>query len=137
MRISEEIEVPEREIRETFVRASGPGGQNVNRVRTAVRLRFDVHNSPSLDDAVKARLTELAGSRMTEQGVLVIRADRFRTQDRNRQDARARLAALLQQAAVRPRRRRKTRPPAASRAHRLEMKRRRARVKKLRASPRW
>lgn len=113
------IEIPEEELSETFVRASGPGGQNVNKVNTAVQLRFDVRRSPSLPDDVAVRLMRLAGSRMTRDGVLVIEAGRFRTQERNRADVRERLAALVAAAEVRPVKRRATRPTRASGERRL------------------
>ncbi len=129
------LSVSEDEIVETFVQASGPGGQNVNKVASAVQLRFDVARSPSLPDEVKTRLRRLAGRRITKDGVLVIQAQRFRSQERNRADAVQRLVALLQQAARPPARRRKTQPPAAARRQRREEKARRSRVKALRTRP--
>ncbi|WP_416908370.1 MAG: alternative ribosome rescue aminoacyl-tRNA hydrolase ArfB [Polymorphobacter sp.] len=123
------IEIPEEELSESFVRASGPGGQNVNKVNTAVQLRFDVRRSPSLPDDVAVRLMRLAGSRMTRDGVLVIEAARFRTQERNRADARERLAALVAAAEVRPVKRRATRPTRASGERRLAGKAVRSGVK--------
>jgi ribosome-associated protein len=117
-----------------FFRSSGPGGQNVNKVSTAVRLRFDVTHSPSLADEVKARLIRLAGSRVTRYGVLMIEAQRFRTQERNRQDALERLASLIAQAWKRPVQRRPTRPTKASRERRLKAKTLRSAAKQRRRS---
>ena len=132
IRITPSIEIDEREISEAFVRASGPGGQNVNKVSTAVQLRFDVARSPALSDDVRERLIRLAGRRITEGGVIVIEARRFRTQERNRQDARDRLIGLIRKAAIKPRYRRKTKPTAASKRRRLDEKRSRARIKRMR-----
>ena len=130
--ITRNIALDESEIQIEFTRASGPGGQNVNKVATAARLRFDVRHSPSLPDDVRQRLLLLAGQRVTADGVLVIEARRFRTQERNRQDALDRLVALIRQAAAKPKRRRKTQPTRASRQRRLEGKRRRSQIKRLR-----
>ena len=134
IRVAPRIEIDERELQESFVRASGPGGQNVNKVETAVQLRFDAAASPGLPDDVKERLRGLAGSRMTSEGVVIIVAQRFRTQDRNREDARERLFELLRKAAVRPLSRRPTRPTLGSQKRRLEGKSRRAGIKKLRTA---
>lgn len=134
--VAPHITIPESELAETFIRASGPGGQKVNKAASAVQLRFNVLNSPSLPDAVKARLVRLAGRRLTSDGVLVIEARRFRDQARNRADARERLAALIARAAKPARPRKKTRVPAAEKRKRLEEKRRRGETKAGRASPR-
>jgi ribosome-associated protein len=132
LQITPSIAIDDSEIEERFVRASGPGGQNVNKVSTAVQLRFDAANSKAIDDGVRARLTTIAGSRMTSDGVLVIDARTFRTQAENREAARERLVELLRQAAVPPKRRRKTRPSAASKVQRLDAKRRRSGTKQRR-----
>jgi ribosome-associated protein len=133
LKVSEKIAIPERELEERFVRASGPGGQNVNKVSTAVELRFDAGSSPSLPADVRARLRHIAGRRLTDEGILVIRAERFRTQERNREDARERLAELICRAAVVPKRRIATRPTRASKERRHEAKAKRSRVKHLRS----
>ncbi|MFZ1947188.1 MAG: alternative ribosome rescue aminoacyl-tRNA hydrolase ArfB [bacterium] len=124
----------EREAAFEFLRSSGPGGQNVNKVSTAVRLRFDITQSASLPEDVKQRLVRLAGGKVTREGVLLIEARRFRTQDKNRQDALERLRALVRRAAIKPKRRKRTRPTANSRERRLEAKRRRAALKRRRSS---
>jgi ribosome-associated protein len=130
--VTAKIAIDEREIEEQFVRASGPGGQNVNKLSTAVQLRFDVRHSPSLPPDVRARLERLAGARLTRDGVLVIIAQRHRTQVRNREDALERLLELIRQAAVAPVKRRPTRPTKASRERRIESKKRRAGIKQQR-----
>jgi ribosome-associated protein len=132
IRVNAQIEIDEREIEESFVRASGPGGQNVNKLSTAVQLRFDVRRSPSLPGEVRTRLERLAGARLTRDGVLVIMAQRHRTQARNRDDALERLVDLIRRAAIAPRPRRPTRPTAGSRERRIETKKRRGSVKGLR-----
>ncbi len=132
IRVTAHIDIDEREVEEQFVRASGPGGQNVNKLSTAVQLRFDVRHSPSLPSDVRARLERLAGSRLTRDGVLVIIAQRHRTQARNRQDALDRLLDLIRRAAVAPIKRRPTKPTRASRERRIEGKKRRAGIKHLR-----
>ena len=134
IRITPDISIDEREIEESFIRSSGPGGQNVNKLSTAVQLRFDVRRSPSLPNDVAIRLTRLAGKRMTKDGVLVLTAQNHRTQERNRAEALERLVALIQQAAVRPLKRVATKPTKASREKRLEGKKVRSNIKGLRRS---
>ena len=132
IRITRNITIDESEIDEEFVRATGPGGQNVNKVATAVVLRFNAEGSPSLPDDVRERLRRVAGKRMTRGGVLVIHARRYRTQERNRRDALDRLVTLIRRATERPKPRRRTKPTGASREKRLQTKRRRSEAKRRR-----
>lgn len=135
MRINDDIAINDWELVETFVRASGPGGQNVNKVASAVQLRFNALSSPSLSDAVKARLRSIAGRRMTAAGEIIIEASRFRTQERNRQDARDRLAAMIERAATPPKPRVRTKVPKAQKRQRLDDKKRRSDLKTQRRRP--
>jgi ribosome-associated protein len=132
IRITSTIAIDENELHFDFVRSSGPGGQNVNKVSTAVQLRFDAARSPSLSDGVRERLARLAGKRMTSDGVLVIVARRHRSQQKNREDAVERLLSLLRRAAVAPKTRRKTKPTKQSKERRLENKRRTSQIKQKR-----
>ncbi|MFQ6022571.1 MAG: alternative ribosome rescue aminoacyl-tRNA hydrolase ArfB [Acidiferrobacterales bacterium] len=132
IRVTRTLVIDEREIRQRFIRASGPGGQKVNKVATAVQLRFDVRRSASLPEDVRERLLRLAGKRITKAGVVVIEAKRFRTQERNRQDAFDRLVGLIRKATKRPKVRRKTKPTRASKQRRLDAKRRRSDAKRRR-----
>lgn len=133
LKVTSRITIADEELEERFVRASGPGGQNVNKVSTAVELRFNARASPALTEDMRKSLIRLAGRRMTDEGVLVIRAERFRTQERNREDARQRLVDLIAQAAVPPKPRVKTKPTLASKNRRLDSKSRRSEVKRNRA----
>ena len=135
LRINQDIVIGDGEIRIDYVLSSGPGGQNVNKVATAAQLRFDVASSPSLPDEVRARLIALAGRRVSSAGVLIIHAGRHRSQGQNRADAVERLVDLVRRAAVRPKKRRKTRPTLSSRRRRLESKRQRGETKRLRRGP--
>ncbi len=134
MEISQNLILPNSELVISFIRASGPGGQNVNKVATAVQLRFDVRNSPSLTEDIKARLVKLAGNKMTLDGVLVIEAKRYRTQQQNHSDAEQRLETLVLKALVIPKRRRPTHATAASQARRIRAKLRKGKTKRLRQS---
>ncbi len=131
--ITSDIQIPDNELKEEFIRSSGPGGQNVNKVSTAVQLRFDVKNTSSLPEGIRRRLITLAGSRMTKDGVLVIRAERHRTREQNRKDAVERLAALIVEASKVPKYRVKTAPTLSSKQRRIETKQKRGQIKKSRA----
>jgi len=134
LRVNDEIAIPEAEIEEHFVRASGPGGQNVNKVSTAVELRFNIAGTTSLPPPVRARLRRLAGRRVTKEGILVIRAETHRTQELNRAEARDRLVGLVRQALIQPKRRIPTRPTKASKERRIQGKLRRGEVKRMRSA---
>jgi ribosome-associated protein len=133
--VSSDLSIPEREIELEFVRASGPGGQKINKTATAVQLRFDVANSASLPEDVRQRLLKLAGKRVTEDGVLILQARRYRTQEKNRQDAIGRLIDLIRRASAAPKVRRRVKPSLGSRVRRLEQKRRRSEKKRWRRPP--
>ena len=135
LRITDHLSIPDDELVERFVRSAGPGGQNVNKVATAVELRFDVAGSPSLPEPIRQRLLARRDRRLTDDGVLVLNAQRFRSQDRNREDARARLVAFIESGLSAPKPRLATRPTRASKVRRLEGKRVRANVKRQRRSP--
>ena len=135
IRVTDKIQIDESEIEESFVRSSGPGGQNVNKVSSAVQLRFDARNSPSLPDDMRRRLERLAGKRLTNDGVIVLIAQTHRSQERNRAEALQRLVELIQAATVRPKPRTATRPTLASKKRRLESKSRRAKIKSGRRVP--
>jgi ribosome-associated protein len=136
IQVTETISIDEAELTFEFIRSSGPGGQNVNKVATAVQLRFDVARSPSLPDEVRRRLARISGKKLTDEGVLVITARRYRSQAANREDAIARLVALIERAAQKPKPRKKTRPTAASKERRLQDKRHRGKIKRLRKDTR-
>jgi ribosome-associated protein len=136
IRITAHIALDESELEETFVLASGPGGQNVNKVSSAVQLRFNVALSPSLTEPVRFRLMKSAGSKLTKDGVLVLMGRQFRDQVRNRADVRERLVELIRAAAVTPKKRRPTRPPRAAKENRLQIKKKHAELKRARAKPR-
>lgn len=130
--ITPHIHLEDEELHFDYIRSAGPGGQNVNKVATACQLRFDVRQSPSLSEPVKSRLSKLAGTRMTDDGILVIEAKRYRTQEKNRADAILRLAILIQKAAVEPKTRRATRPSLSAKAERVDAKKKRGETKQAR-----
>ena len=132
--VTDTIAIDEKEIQEDFIHASGPGGQNINKVATAVQLRLDVRNSPSLPEDVRERLIRLAGRRITGDGILIIKARRFRSQDRNRQDAINRMIDLIRKALETPKPRRETKPTPASKKRRMNAKRRHSEIKRMRRS---
>ncbi|MFS8181626.1 alternative ribosome rescue aminoacyl-tRNA hydrolase ArfB [Pseudovibrio denitrificans] len=134
IKVNERFSIEERDIKEDFIRASGPGGQNVNKVSSAVQLRFNLDGNTTLPDDLKSRLRKIAGSRLTLKGEIVLTADRFRTQERNREDALERLLELIRKAAYVPKTRKATRPTLASKRRRVEGKKQRGNIKKLRSS---
>ena len=136
LRVTPTISIDDSELEESFIASTGPGGQNVNKVATAVQLRFDVVHSPALPGPVRLRLIALSGSRLTKDGVLILTGRQYRTQERNRADVRARLVELIREAAVIPKKRRPTKPTRASKERRLEGKKARADIKKGRGKPR-
>lgn len=136
LEITPSFQIDERELQIDFVRASGPGGQNVNKVATAAQLRFDL-NASSLPEEVKRRLIHLAGNRITSEGILLIEAKRFRTQEQNREDAIQRFVELVRKSLVEPKARKKTKPTAASKEERLKEKKRKGEIKKMRQSKDW
>jgi ribosome-associated protein len=131
--VNKQISIDEKEVQLRFIRSSGPGGQNVNKVATAVQLRFDVGGSPSLPGDVRTRLIRIAGSRVTNDGILIIEARQYRTQERNREDAIERLKELIREAAKKPKPRKKTKPSAAAKERRIESKKQRSKTKKMRS----
>jgi ribosome-associated protein len=137
LRVAAGVDIPDNELSVSFVRSSGPGGQNVNKVASAVQLRFDLAHSSVLPEEVRARLRRLSGRRLTAEGAILIMARTHRSQEHNRRDAEARLTELIRRALVAPRPRRATKPPPAARERRLEQKARQRRTKGLRATPRW
>jgi len=137
LRVTPQMAIDEGELTERFVLATGPGGQNVNKVATAVQLRFDLERSPALSDEVRARARSLAGRRLSKDGILILEGNRFRSQERNREDVRERLLDILRLAAVAPAKRRRTKPTKASKLKRLDSKTARGRLKQMRAKPSW